>query len=131
MTDDSYSYADDQELVDQFIGWTSGAVGEMREITDALEEQIANTSEQSDRLYDLAHNIKGMGSSFNFALMTSVGQSLCAYIKKSEAMISRRAIEAHVRIFEVVLEHKITGDGGDKGAALMDRLNGIILEEKK
>lgn len=130
MSDGEFSYADDEELVNQFVSWTSEAVEEMRGITDALPDHSDGKAAEADRLYDLAHNIKGMGASFNFQLMTEVGSSLCVYIKKLEGPMSRRAIDAHVRIFEVVLANKITGNGGEKGGALLGRLSDIIAEEK-
>lgn len=130
MSEEDYSYAEDEELVDQFIDWTSEAVVEMRDITDALPEKVAVGSENAARLYDLAHNIKGMGSSFNFELMTLIGTSFCEYYKKLEGDLSRRVAHAHVRGFEVVLGNKITGKGGDKGDALLMRLRDIIVEEK-
>jgi hypothetical protein len=131
MTGDqgNYSYAEDEELVGQFLNWTGDAVKELRTIADGLEERQPAASDAGDRIYDLSHNIKGMGSSFNFDLMTAVGTSLCRYIKHSGDTISAKVIDAHVRIFEVVLEHRITGDGGEKGAALQKRLAEIIASE--
>lgn len=130
MSDSEFSYADDEELVNQFVAWTSDAVAEMRDISDSLPDHSDGQSEHADRLYDLSHNIKGMGASFNFQLMTEVGSSLCVYIKKLDGQMSRRVVAAHVRIFEVVLANKITGNGGEKGSALLGRLAEIIAEEK-
>lgn len=129
MAGDEASYADDDELVGQFIDWTSDAVREMRDIVDSLPEQEPADSGKADRLHDLGHNIKGMGSSFNFQLMTEVGQSLCQYLKKLDGDLSKRAADAHVRVFEVVLQNRITGDGGEKGTALLGRLAEIVREE--
>jgi len=129
VTDDQFSYADDEELVGQFLDWTGNALVEMREIVDAMPERDIANGETATRLYDLSHNIKGMGSSFDFQLMTAVGTSLCVYVKKREGEMSRRVIDAHIRAFEVILANKIKGDGGEKGAALEARLAGIIAEE--
>jgi len=129
VTDDQFSYANDEELVGQFLEWTGNAVVEMREIVDGLPERESRESDASNRLYDLSHNIKGMGSSFDYQLMTAIGTSLCVYIKKLEGELSCRVVDAHVRAFEVILANKIKGDGGEKGAALESRLSAIIAEE--
>lgn len=129
MTDDQFSYADDEELVGQFLEWTGNALVEMREIVDAMPERDSADGDAATRLYDLSHNIKGMGSSFDFELMTTIGTSLCAYIKKLEGEMSRRVVDAHVRAFEVIIANKIKGNGGEKGAALESRLTTIIAEE--
>lgn len=125
------SYGEDQELLSQFIGWTENSVVEIRELVDAMPDDIARGDDSVNRIYDLTHNIKGMGASFEFDLLTSVGVSLCGYLKGMEASerIRRRVFEAHVRAMEVILEHKITGTGGDKGVALTNRLSAIIAEE--
>ncbi|NVJ98782.1 MAG: hypothetical protein HWE25_11550 [Alphaproteobacteria bacterium] len=128
MSNDA-SYADDEELVGQFIDWTSDAVREMREIVDALPDQEPADSGKADRLHDLAHNIKGMGSSFNFQLMTEIGLSFCVYLKGLNETLGKRVAESHVRAFEVVLQNRITGDGGEKGKALVGRLAEIVREE--
>jgi hypothetical protein len=129
-TDDS-DFSDDEELVTQFVEWTGEAVVEIRTIVDTMDEKTLRSSASIDRFYDLSHNIKGMGSSFNFDLMTDVGTSACVYLKNmaGDALVSKRVLDAHARIYEVVLAHRITGDGGEKGAALSQRLQGIIAEE--
>lgn len=124
------TYSDDEELVAQFIEWTSGAVTEMRQIVDAFTEPTRRSADPVVRLYDLSHNIKGMGASFNFDLLTLVGTKLCAYMKdmNDTDLVSKAVMAAHVRTFEVVLENRIMGDGGSQGAALDQRLQKIIQE---
>lgn len=126
-----FSYADDAELVEQFVSWTSDAVAELKDIVASLSGTEDKSDEKADRIYDLTHNIKGMGSSFDFPIMTNAGSSLCAYVKNlpEGAPLSVKVVEAHVRVFEVVLDNKIQGDGGDKGKALQSRLATIISEE--
>ncbi|TNE67096.1 MAG: hypothetical protein EP335_01845 [Alphaproteobacteria bacterium] len=131
-TDSDFSYADDEELVGQFLSWTEGALKELREIVDTLGDDAPKAGPAAERIYDLSHNIKGMGASFNYSLMTSAGTSLCAYIKglPDGASLSKRVVDAHVRVYEVVLEHRIRGDGGERGQALVTRLGAIIAEEQ-
>jgi chemotaxis protein histidine kinase CheA len=129
--EDDFSYADDPELIDQFVTWTGEAVDELKEISSSLSESETKSGEVANRIYDLTHNIKGMGASFNFPLMTNTGSLLCNYIKvlPEGQPVSRRVVEAHVKVFDVVLSNKIQGDGGAKGDALMHRLAKIIEEE--
>lgn len=133
VVDTDYSYAEDDELVTQFIEWTETAVKDMREILDGMPEAAPPKDENVQQLYDLTHNIKGMGSSFEYNLLTNVGASLCKYLKQmpDEKLASKRVLEGHVRTFEVVLQHKIKGSGGAQGAAILQRLESIIDEEAK
>jgi len=125
------SYSDDDELVTQFVDWTSEAVVELRQIVDDFAEPGLRGSVEVSRLYDLVHNIKGMGGSFNFNLMTVIGTGLCAYLKAMDDAhsVSKRVLEAHIRAFEVVLENRITGTGGVQGETLKLRLQAIVQEE--
>ncbi len=126
-----FSYADDAELVEQFVTWTTDAVNELKTIVTELDGSEVKSDEKAARIYDLTHNIKGMGGSFDFPLMTFAGGSLCSYIKdlSDDKNLSARVIDAHVKVFDVVLAHKIQGDGGEKGVALQNRLMAIISEE--
>jgi len=125
------SYSDDDELVTQFVDWTEEAVVELRQIVDAFTDPTVRSADSMARFYDLSHNIKGMGTSFNFDLMTAVGTTLCAYLKNLRATdpVSKRVLEAHTRTFEVVLQNRIVGDGGAQGTALKLRLQTIVQEE--
>ena len=128
--EDDFSYANDPELIEQFVSWTTEAVEELKTIVSNLSDGLSGTSDASARIYDLSHNIKGMGSSFDFPLMTDTGSSLCAYIKNltGDQSVSQRVVDAHVKVFEVVLTHKIQGSGGEKGDAIRQRLAAIVAE---
>lgn len=124
-------FEEDAGLLADFLSWTENAVVEMREVADDLPEKVERGDPNVQRIYDLTHNIKGMGSSFGFNLLTSVGVSLCGYLKgmDGEILVSKRVFTSHIRAFEVILEHKIKGDGGAQGVALTQRLEAIIQEE--
>lgn len=126
-----FSYADDAELVAQFVTWTTDAVKELKAIVADLNGSELKSDDKAARIYDLTHNIKGMGGSFDFPLMTFAGGSLCSYIKDlpESKNLSAKIIDAHVKVFDVVLAHKIQGDGGEKGVALQNRLKAIISED--
>lgn len=128
---DEIAFGADDSLLAEFFTWMESAVTEMRQLADDMPEKIERGNDAVDRIYDLTHNIKGMGASFDFDLMTEVGVSLCGHLKgmDRDAKVSRRIFQSHIRAFEVILQHKIKGDGGDQGQALTRRLEEIIAEE--
>ncbi len=125
------SYQNDDELNKHFISWTADAIAELKEIIEVLDDRIEFNDAIIKRIYELAHNIKGTGSSFDFDLLTEVGVILCSYLKTEpeDGFFSKRVISSNVRTFEVVLENNIHGDGGRQGAAILQRLQAIILDE--
>jgi len=125
-------YGEDEELVSQFLTWTEDAIKELRALVSEMPDEITRGEDTVHRIYDLAHNIKGMGASFGFDLLTAISLSLCGYLKGMDdaVLLRRRVFESHIRGFEVVMQHRIKGPGGEQGVALTNRLKDIIREEE-
>lgn len=113
------------ELMETYLSWTEQTLGEMRGLVAAAQDKAEQA--QLDAIYDIAHNIKGMGASFGFPLMSRAGASLCVYLRRLEgALPDWVVVDAHVRSFEVIIGNRIEGDGGDMGAKLIDRLAKLV-----
>jgi len=73
----------------------------------------------------LSHDLKGLGGTFNYELVTAVGASLCGLIK-NEAMPDDRALQrrivAHVAALKAILQFDLKGDGGNEGEQLLSTL---------
>jgi hypothetical protein len=77
-----------------------------------------------DRVYRLAHDIKGQGTTFGYPLATAVAAALCE-ILASEAVAHPKAgavVEAHITALLAIATEPIEGAGGAAGAALLDGL---------
>lgn len=75
-----------------------------------------------EELYPIAHDIKGQGATFGYPLMTDVATYLCERIKSNSGnfdAVQMTFIKKHIDALEYILNEKITGTGGDKGATLM------------
>ena len=116
----------DRDLQDNYLKWTQNSLEEMRTHQANLTRDPSN-KDLVDAIYAIAHNIKGMGSSFGFSLMTDTGTSFCRYIRKLDGRtINLDVVDAHIRSFEVVLVNRIQGDGGDMGRDLIDHLTQMV-----
>jgi len=118
----------DKELEEQFHAWMGDMASTLAELADTRPDPVDQA--WIDSLYDIAHNIKGIGSSFGYPLLSDAGASLCSYIKtKGAGQIWHEAtLLAHIKVFQVVYENKISGDGGPQGTALMDKLQTRVQE---
>lgn len=78
-------------------------------------------------LFDIAHDIRGEGGSFGFPLVTAIAENLCRVLEdKSQASESlQAAIRVHIGALKLVLSEPIKGDGGERGAELLDGLQKI------
>ena len=78
-------------------------------------------------IFNVAHNIKGQGSSFGYDLLTEVADLLCRRTR-DVSHITEQSLESigfHVRALRVIVDGKISGRGGDKGVALIAKLQGL------
>lgn len=77
------------------------------------------------QLYRLSHDLKGLGGTFDYQLITTIGESLCALIADQDLPDDRllqRYVMAHVAALQAVLRFDMSGDGGDEGERLLATL---------
>lgn len=117
------------EFMGQYIDYTAEALDQLFALHADMDEADDPTG-RIDDLHALAHNIKGMGSSFGFLLMTETGASLCDYLRGlGEAQAaSSDIVKTHLDAMRLILDNKITGDGGEAGAGLIERLKEKVAE---
>lgn len=123
----------DDELAAQFVGWMTQSVAEMSELVAGLDPDASLSETDRETIYGTAHNLKGMGTSFNYDLVTEIGTLLCVYLKTlgaGKATYDFSVLEAHIKALQVVAEHTITGDGGERGQALVARLTELVGQQE-
>jgi len=76
-------------------------------------------------LHGIAHNIKGQGGSFGYDLVTEIGASFCDYLRSGMRISpdERNIVHMHIRMLKTVSENNISGDGGDTGRRIAEKLN--------
>ncbi len=77
---------------------------------------------------NVAHNVKGNGSTFGYDLMTAIGGSLstfCRAIGGSHAEVGNARLEVvrvHIDAMKMVIDRRLEGDGGETGADMVAML---------
>lgn len=74
------------------------------------------------RLNVLAHDLKGLGGTFNYDLMTTVAGSMCQAISDGAVVMDEglpRRIAALGAALDAIVQFDLKGDGGDQGRALL------------
>ena len=113
--------------------YLEGADADVRRLHALLDEARAEPSRWADcgaRMREIAHNVKGQGTSFGYPLMTRVGESLSILLKRIDGREADAAglIEAHVNSLRAVLDNRIVGNGGEPGETLAGRLEGLVAK---
>jgi hypothetical protein len=83
------------------------------------------------QLFRLAHDLRGLGGTFNYGLITTIGESLCDLIKNNDLPndnLLQRHVVAHIAALEAIRQFDLKGDGGNQGKELLATLR---IEEKK
>jgi hypothetical protein len=96
----------------------------------SLEETFARVeggsavAEVLKEIHSVAHNIKGQGGSFGYDLVTSIGASLCDYLRSGERTSKRELdiVNAHIKLLRLVSDNDLSGNGGDTGARIVEKL---------
>ncbi len=121
-----------QDLADDYLEWVAKDLinlrGEFEKLRDGEGDSVAGI----DRIFQISHDIKGQGGSFNYDLMTFVGNQLCRFVekidKKKVGPLEFEVIDLHIASMQMVLAQKLTGDGGEIGAQLLSGLEKVIAK---
>lgn len=123
MGDESILVNEGDELMVHYLEYTEKSVRELYGLVERLKNDDApDTSSEAlpealnEEMHAIAHNIKGMGSSFGFPLMTQVGSNLCSYLRPlGDKKAGIDILEAHLKAMDTILNNRILGNGGGCG----------------
>tara|TARA_B100000315_G_C14577607_1_gene588704 strand:+ start:1621 stop:2112 length:492 start_codon:yes stop_codon:yes gene_type:complete len=120
------------ELSDSYIDW---AREDLVKIQKALDDLKSDGSEDAlDTVFQISHDIKGQGGSFDYDLMTIIGDMLCRYIESLEGKatsLSNEVIELHINALHAVISQELKGDGGPIGNQLLSGLELVVKKRTK
>jgi chemotaxis protein histidine kinase CheA len=94
----------------------------------AAREDAGSRAASIKDLYNIAHNIKGQGSSFGYPLVTRIGHSLCTLMRQERdfADADLNVMQAHLDALRLILAKDIKGEGGEVGNKLAARLENMV-----
>ncbi|HMK67779.1 MAG TPA: Hpt domain-containing protein [Stellaceae bacterium] len=86
--------------------------------------------EAGKELYRIAHGLKGNAATLGYPLVTTVAGSLCTLLEHEPSPCPRtqRAIAAHADALLLIIDRRLSGDGGVDGRELSRDL--AVLVEK-
>ena len=82
-------------------------------------------AEWRSKLHDLARDLQSVGGSFDYGLLTTIGEAMCRTIS-DEALPSesglQRKLAAYAAALDAIIRIDLKGDGGDDGRELLSVL---------
>ncbi len=112
-----------KSLASNFTQWLADEVSKL----DAARQQVraeGATSETMENLYLRAHDLKGLGTTYGYQLITRIAGSLCRLIddKEKRATTSLELVDAHIDAIKAAIRDDIKSDEHPVGRALVEEL---------
>lgn len=119
-------------LQDSYLEWVEGDLEKLQSFyTEAEAASGADRRARLNDIFSVAHDVKGQGGSFNYHLMTAIGNKLCRFIEKLPEEITRghmEVVKVHIDALRLVIAQRMDGEGGRHGDNLMRGLEAVVAK---
>jgi hypothetical protein len=124
-----------QELAANYIDWAKADVDELEQLMKALlrEKDAEMRRVAMRKLYKKSHDLKGQGGTFDYPLVTMIGDSLCNYLESlgEDTNVSPEVVIMHVEACKLILVREVKGMGGQTEQQLLDGLRKVVKKTSK
>ncbi len=120
-------------MQDSYLEWVEDDLKRLAELYAALEaaaDQEALKAGMQD-IFSVAHDVKGQGGSFDYPLMTAVGNSLCRFIERHDGAVKPShvaVVKVHIDTMRLIITERMSGDGGKAGDSLLRGLTAAVAK---
>ncbi len=118
------------DLADSYLEWVEEDLSKIRNAYEVLRANQDDPAKHIEAVFQIAHDMKGQGGSFNYDLMTILGNDLCRFIegKTSATNTDLDVIALYIDTMKIVITKRMSGDGGPEGRKV---LSGLAMVVKK
>lgn len=118
-----------QAMSAQFDTWLQDEMDKLEAARAAIQAE-GYTASTAEGLYFRAHDLKGLGSTYQYPLVTRLAASLCRMLDKPEQRMAAPMplVDAHVEAIRAVVRDKIKTDEHPVGRALAEELERRVSE---
>ena len=115
------------EMRATYTNWARSDIDRAQAALDAAARDPLRRREHMNQLYALMHNVKGQGASFDYPIVTRIGQSLCqiADPRREIGDDALKVAQAHLDALKLILDQRISGPGGGMAERLVARLESL------
>lgn len=118
-----------QSLSGNFAQWLNDEVGKLEAARQGVRTSGVNV-ESMETLYLRAHDLKGLGSTYGFPLITRIAGLLCRLIDDKDKRLDAPMplIDAHIDAIKAAVRDSIKGEDHPVGKALVQELESRVRE---
>ena len=119
-------------LADNFAQWMQDELIKLSAARDRIRSDGYN-AETGENLYFRAHDLKGLGATYGFPLVTRIAGSLCRLIDDPAVRLKAPLVllDAHIDAINASVRGKICDADHPVGKALVEELERRVLEYQR
>ena len=118
-------------MADQFGAWLQDEIDKMDAALAAIQAE-GYTTATAEGLYFRAHDLKGLGGTYQYPLVTRLAGSMCRLLDNPDQRMAAPLplLEAHIQAIKAVVRDKIQTDDHPVGKALAEEREGQVAAFK-
>jgi chemotaxis protein histidine kinase CheA len=118
-------------MADQFGAWLQDEIDKMDAAWAAIQTD-GYTTATAEGLYFRAHDLKGLGGTYQYPLVTRLAGSMCRLLDNADQRMAAPLplLEAHIQAIKAVVRDEIQTDDHPVGKALAEELEGQVAAIK-
>ncbi|MGC2856458.1 Hpt domain-containing protein [Novispirillum sp. DQ9] len=118
-------------MQDSYLEWVEEDLRKLQALEADLDSGARPRDVVLQDIFAIAHDVKGQGGSFDYPLMTLIGNYLCRYIERMKGPPTDKNVEVvkvHISALRLVIARRMSGDGGKMGDNLIRGLEAAIAK---
>ena len=117
------------DLSDQFESWLMEEIKRLEDVQATIKAE-GLTTENAEALFYRAHDLKGLGTTYGYPLITRIAGSLCKMMDDDEkrAGAPRKLVDAHLDAVRAVVRDQIKAEDHPMGRVLAETLEARVKE---
>jgi hypothetical protein len=116
----------------QFSQWLSDEVAKLDKAQADIREK-GYTPETAEALYFRAHDLKGLGTTYEYPLVTRIAGSLCRMLDDPASRMTAPIVilDAHIDAIRAVVRDEIKTDDHPTGRVLAESLEASVADHRR
>ncbi len=111
-----------KSLSSNFAQWLNDEIVKLDAARDRVNAE-GKTDETMESLYFRAHDLKGLGTTYGFAIVTHISGLLCKVIGDKDTRLTAdlARVDTHIAAIKAAVAEGVTREDDDAGARLLQR----------
>ena len=116
----------------QFSQWLNDEVAKLDQAQADIRDQ-GYTPQTAEALYFRAHDLKGLGTTYEYPLVTRIAGSLCKMLDDADRRMTApiAILDAHIDAIRAVVRDQIKTDDHPTGRVLAETLEAKVAEHRQ